>query len=396
MINEKNSTYLFVGNVTKGSATTVDTLPNDSVAIVDAATNAVKTSALSASDYVKVVKKTSVGTLIYSPAFSLANITSKTKNEENSFDVQQVSYLGATSDSAVTGIGTVTVGNAYVVNLAIRNAPEFGAVPFIKFGTYKATTTSQFDLVTGIKESLDRQLKTTFANNVILVDRVSDGTRTAFSAGTGDATSIKVYNGSKGVSYVKAGDAAATVQTALTVGTYIKIKNILYKVASATTSGFVLDQPYNGVSETIAFTDTNTGSYNATNFGLKFSGVRQSFNSQTETSEYQLVYFDILSEDLTVSEYKAVYPAEKQSDGARVAYLEKYSQYLNKQPVVSSYPVLTATVSADVNTTYKLYTVNITNEIVPNPVVGSYSPSSTIIIAIKGTLSEGIDTVLSL
>lgn len=101
---------------------------------------------------------------------------------------------------------------------------------------------------------------------------MSNGTRTAFAAGTGDATGVKPVNGSNYVPFVAA-DAAATIQTAITLG-YVKLSGVTYVVTGGTTSGFTIDTPYTGTTSTIAFTDGNTGTYTSiTNWGLKITGL---------------------------------------------------------------------------------------------------------------------------
>ncbi len=120
MITENSSTYLFVSNVSWGSASNIKDLPNGSVAVVDAATGDLITSAISdQSKLIKIVKKTSSGKLVSSPVFSLSQVSMKGKNTDNALDTQQISYLGATSDSAVTGMGTLTEGTTYTVNMIL-------------------------------------------------------------------------------------------------------------------------------------------------------------------------------------------------------------------------------------------------------------------------------------
>lgn len=398
MITENSSTYLFVSNVSWGSASNIKDLPNGSVAVVDAATGDLITSAISdQSKLIKIVKKTSSGKLVSSPVFSLSQVSMKGKNTDNALDTQQISYLGATSDSAVTGMGTLTEGTTYTVNMILKNTIGFiNTTPEIKFGAYKMMPgDGEFEFVTGLKDSFERQIN--YPTPIVKIERVGNGTRTAISAGTGDATSIKVVNGSKEVEFVKAADAAATIETALTVGSIVKIKGIVYKIVTSTTSGFEIDRAYTGVSESILFTDSNTGIYNPTNFGLKFTGLRQEFNAVTDSVEMQLVQFDLVSEDLTVSEYKAQKATPSMNDGARIAYQEKYSQFLVKQPVVSSLPPTQYSFEAVTTEAYKLYTITLEDRVHGSIAIGAdYKVMSNIIIALKSNISDAFDTVLGI
>lgn len=383
MITEKNSSYLFIGNVTKGANTNVKNLPNGAVAVIDAATGNILTSAISDSTKaIKIAMRTSKGALITSPVFTLGDVVSKSAVESASLDTQQVSFLGATAVDNVTGMGTITAGKTYTVNVVMHNLGLINTTPEVKFGAYKALTTDAFDFVTGLKDSFDRQLNNPYP--MITVDRVSNGTRTAF-----DADYVTVTNGSTKASLVSG--------TAPTSG-YVKLRGVLYKVVSGSGANFYLDRSYTGASETINTSESNSGTYDSiTHFGLRFTAVRQSFDPYTDAIEGQLLRFDIVSEDLSVSEYKATAATPSITDGARVAYLEKYSQFLHRQPVVSSVPLSRLQTEADPTKSYKLYHLEIAGEVLGSITIGAkYATATNITIAVESSLSEGITTVLGI
>ena len=381
MITEKNSSYLFIGNVTKGANTNVKNLPNGAVAVIDAATGNILTSAISDSTKaIKIAMRTSKGALITSPVFTLGDVVSKSAVESASLDTQQVSFLGATAVDNVTGMGTITVGKTYTVNVVMHNLGLINTTPEVKFGAYKALTTDAFDFVTGLKDSFDRQLNNPYP--MITVDRVGNGTRTAFDA------NVTVTNGS-----TKASLASGTAPTS----GYVKLKGVLYKVVSGSGANFYLDRSYTGASETINTSESNSGTYDSTQFGLRFTAVRQSFDPYTDAIEGQLLRFDIVSEDLSVSEYKATAATPSITDGARVAYLEKYSQFLHRQPVVSSVPLSRLQTEADPTKSYKLYHLEIAGEVLGSITIGAkYATATNITIAVESSLSEGITTVLGI
>lgn len=382
MITEKNSSYLFIGNVTKGANTNVKNLPNGAVAVIDAATGNILTSAISDSTKaIKIAMRTSKGALITSPVFTLGDVVSKSAVESASLDTQQVSFLGATAVDNVTGMGTITAGKTYTVNVVMHNLGLINTTPEVKFGAYKALTTSTFDFVTGLKDSFDRQLNNPYP--MITVDRVSNGTRTAFDA------NVTVTNGS-----TKASLASGTAPTS----GYVKLKGVLYKVVGGSGADFYLDCSYTGASETIDTSESNSGTYaSITERGLRFTAVRQSFDPYTDAIEGQLLRFDIVSEDLSVSEYKATAATPSITDGARVAYLEKYSQFLHRQPVVSSVPLSRLQTEADPTKSYKLYHLEIAGEVLGSITIGAkYATATNITIAVESSLSEGITTVLGI
>lgn len=382
MITEKNSSYLFIGNVTKGANTNVKNLPNGAVAVIDAATGNILTSAISdPTKAIKIAMRTSKGALITSPVFTLGDVVSKSAVESASLDTQQVSFLGATAVDNVTGMGTITAGKTYTVNVVMHNLGLINTTPEVKFGASKALTTDAFDFVTRLKDSFDRQLNNPYP--MITVDRVSNGTRTAFGA------NVTVTNGS-----TKASLASGTAPTS----GYVKLKGVFYKVVSGSGADFYLDRSYTGASETIDTSESNSGTYaSMTQFGLRFTAVRQSFDPYTDAIEGQLLRFDIVSEDLSVSEYKATAATPSITDGARVAYLEKYSQFLHRQPVVSSVPLSRLQTEADPTKSYKLYHLEIAGEVLGSITIGAkYATATNITIAVESSLSEGITTVLGI
>lgn len=102
---------------------------------------------------------------------------------------------------------------------------------------------------------------TNYMKDVVKLERVSNGSRSAF---TGNVT---VINGAKLVTVALA--------HSLTVGAVVKFQGKAYVVAEVpSTTTLRLDVPYQGVSETILATDTDTGSYGTvTEWGFLLTGV---------------------------------------------------------------------------------------------------------------------------
>lgn len=218
MINEKNATYFFIGNVANGIAdeASYTSMANGSVAVVRALDNKNEESAISGTTPVRVVQKNADGTYVFSPIFSYSDILSKVKKDFVQ-DTQQVSYFGYDSVTNTTGFGTPVSGSTYVLHLMLNhtrntynNAPEIKTIP------YKATSTSQADMAKGLQESTIRQFTTgREPYPVIRCERVCDTASVA--AFTGSATIYKFTKGSTVVStYIKAsaGNTTLTASTA--------------------------------------------------------------------------------------------------------------------------------------------------------------------------------------
>jgi hypothetical protein len=212
------SFYQFIGNATRSTNTTIATLPVGSVAIVNEE-NVVRTADLSTVSTlpVRVVKKKADGTLLFSPFFTLADIISK---EWQTYvqPTEQVTLLGVNSASTVTGLGTVTVGNTYIVNVVLNHSVnDTNNSPMIKTMAYQAVTgDTQASIAKGLFESGQRCLSRNLPYPMINIQRIADGTGGTSVAAFDTATIAKLTKGSKIVSvYTKTVD----VTSALTAST---------------------------------------------------------------------------------------------------------------------------------------------------------------------------------
>ena len=121
MINDKNVTYAFVGNVTNGYAdaatANLDTMPAGSIALLKVASNEVEEGALVAGQVYEIVNKLSDGTILRSPAFTSADLV-YANAAAYAQPSQQVSFLGY-DGTTVNGLGTITTGDSYTVSLSL-------------------------------------------------------------------------------------------------------------------------------------------------------------------------------------------------------------------------------------------------------------------------------------
>jgi hypothetical protein len=207
------SMYQFIGNVTRSTNTTIATLPAGAVGIFNEE-GVSRTADLStvATLPVRIVKKKADGTLLFSPFFTLNDIVQKEWTDYTA-PTEQVTLLGVNSASTVTGLGTVTVGNTYIVDIELLHAiNDTNNSPMIKTTVYQAVSgDTQASIAKGLFESSQRVLARNLPYPMITVERIADGTGgTSVVAFTGTSTIVKLTKGSKSVGvYIKVADGTA-------------------------------------------------------------------------------------------------------------------------------------------------------------------------------------------
>ena len=228
MINDKNVTYTFVGNVTNGYAddatANLDTMPAGSIALLKVASNKVEAEALVAGQAYEVVNKLSDGTILRSPAFTSADLVYANDNAYAQ-PSQQVSFLGY-DGTTINGLGTITLGDSYSVQLSLSyTAGAIAQQNLMKSISAYATDTSQATAAKNLFETHYRQfgpLHEPF--RAILCDRIA---RVDAVAAHDTATIAYLVNGSKTVTlYTKtvAASAALTASTTtIDAGTVVNI-----------------------------------------------------------------------------------------------------------------------------------------------------------------------------
>lgn len=228
MINDKNVTYTFVGNVTNGYAdaatANLDTMPAGSIALLKVASNEVEEEALVAGQVYEVINKLSDGTILRSPAFTSADLVYANANAYTQ-PSQQVSFLGY-DGTTVNGLGTITLGDSYSVQLSLSyTAGAIAQQNLMKSISAYATDTLQATVAKNLFETHYRQfgpLHEPF--RAILCDRIA---RVTSVAAHDTATIAYLVNGSKTVTLytkTKAASAALTVSTTtIDAGTVVNI-----------------------------------------------------------------------------------------------------------------------------------------------------------------------------
>ena len=387
---EGNASYLYVGNITRGTDT-IAGMANGSVGLVNEA-GTILTGATTTGK-ARVVQRLANGQLVYSPFFDMSTLLNK-NGASYVAPVQQISYLGYNTTS---GSLTVAAGEDYVVNIEWKNTAGFyNNKPLLLTGMWHTTAASQEELAVGLLASLDGALNRQ-AFTFVKTEKVSNGT---FADWTGAAAAMSVINGSKAVIYTD-GSAAAALGEALADGTYVFIAGATYVVSGAgTTSGFTLDTPYKGATAEVTGGTTYASqcglATTITNWGIRFTGVESSdFDAMVDS--YSVTRFGLITGDFPASDITYVTdPSEGQGYYKTVANIEAYAQFLDKASMISAYP--RNNVRSEVSSTYQYDICSFDVKELVSTSVGtglSYSKSFRISIATDdGLAGDDVDTVL--
>lgn len=403
MINERNASYIYIQNVACGISDNAafDTTAAGSVVIAKGTGLVESGSALAATDTYRVIQKKADGTYVFSPYFNSSTV-SNAKKVAYAAATEQVSYWGYDGTYNTTGLGTITTGNTYTLHFVLNHTRNiYNNAPQIKTVPYKAMSTSESALAAGLHAqflrtfSLDREPAQT-----IKCERVYSG---AQLNALGTATAA-LTNGSNAVVFSEDMTSLVTAGTILRFGTSGAGTAPCYIVTShnsgaAAARVYYLDVPYQGTTTAAlaaaSVESAATGGY----WGLKFTGVAQSFDPIVDSLTNNKVYFDITSEDFgTVVEYKATKMSPGSGTYPQVAYQEIYSQFLDKSPIVSVRPRTKYRQEATSGYTYTLYTFTVnTSDIHWNATGINNKSYVNITIAVKSDLVTDIgyfDTVL--
>jgi hypothetical protein len=403
MINERNASYIYIQNVACGISDNAafDTTAAGSVVIAKGTGLVESGSALAATDTYRVIQKKADGTYVFSPYFNSSTV-SNAKKVAYAAATEQVSYWGYDGTYNTTGLGTITTGNTYTLHFVLNHTRNiYNNAPQIKTVPYKAMSTSESALAAGLHAqflrtfSLDREPAQT-----IKCERVYSG---AQLNALGTATAA-LTNGSNAVVFSENMTSLVTAGTILRFGTSGAGTAPCYIVTShnsgaAAARVYYLDVPYQGTTTAAlaaaSVESAATGGY----WGLKFTGVAQSFDPIVDSLTNNKVYFDITSEDFgTVVEYKATKMSPGSGTYPQVAYQEIYSQFLDKDPIVSVRPRTKYRQEATSGYTYTLYTFTVnTSDIHWNATGINNKSYVNITIAVKSDLVTDIgyfDTVL--
>lgn len=401
MIDGQNAvTGMYVANVARGSNTTIPTLPNKSVAIVDMS-GTVKTSAITdTTERVRIAAKDSAGNVTLSPVFTMGSLRQKTY-AAYAAPTQQVTVVGY---NPATGLGAfdATVNTDYALTLNLASTYGiYNNTPIIKEVVYgTGATTSQEAIVTGLKTQWDA-LMAYEATPFAIMDRLSDGTRTAFAAGTGDATGVKPVKGSTYVPFVKAADAAATIQTAITSG-YVKLSGVTYVVIGGTTSGFTIDKPFTGTTGTIAFTDGTTGTYaTLTNWGLRITGLLLPVTNPQTQDYYRVSFFTTLRKpnqgiyaDSGIPIVVTSTPYDGNGTGYKLAIKEYRMNFANIDITLSSFPTTKIKQEVVPTATYDQFVLYATDDTPVSVATGVQVKSYyNMIITVESSLSTDVSSL---
>ena len=233
--------FQFIGNVARGSAATIDALPNGAIGIFDE-DGAVKADAITSGTF-RVVQKKLDGEVLFSPWFTIGEVITK-KQAAYSPDFNRVTYLGTNAAGAVTGLGSAA-STIYNVKVGLKEWGSVNSSEFIKEIAYQtaASGDTTATVASGLFDSAQRAFK--FNNPIppIQVERIANVNTVA--AFTGAATIYKFTKNSKVITtYTKT--AAAT--PALTTSVATIVAGDVIHVASTNGKTFTFDAHAAGTS----------------------------------------------------------------------------------------------------------------------------------------------------
>jgi len=369
MINEKNASYYYVANVANGIAdeASYEGMAAGSMAVVRCTDNLNEESALSGTPTVRVriVQKKADGTYVFSPKFTYADIVAKSKLAYVA-PAEQISYWGYNASTNLVGFGTITTGATYTLHFVLNHTRNmYNNAPQIKTVPYKATSTSQSLMAAGLLQSFLRQFDRE-PNRTIKAERINSGAQLDAVAAGGAATAAVVY-GSNVITMSSDQSTTILVGSILRLGTSGAGTAPCYVVTAVAAGGLLvtLDVPYQGASNA-TFPAAEIETVTEGNWGIKFTGVAQpALDPISESTVNQKVYFDIISDDFvsstlgTLTEYKATAMSAGSGSSDQVSYKEVYSQFLDKDIIVSKRPRTKYRIETIAGNTYNLINLTI-------------------------------------
>lgn len=206
-------------------------------------------------------------TPIVSPKLS-SDIVKKAKVTHSKASVEKVDFIGYNGTSG--SIDAIN-DNLYYVRLNIdQSLTSNHGNQYVKHGVFKTdTSATQEEIATGITKSIianfsrepEKQLK---------VERVTDSATTANT----DSRTITVKNG------ISAGVLSGAYAAATTIGNFIRIAGVAYKVVNVSGTTVFFDVPYQGASATVSAANTlaiTAANANSGNWGVKLTGLPLEF-----------------------------------------------------------------------------------------------------------------------
>lgn len=400
---EKNSTYVFVGNVAHGLShgNAVSGQAAGSVLLEFENGTAELTTALSGATTtkVRVSQKKADGTVVKSPWFDYASILTKTSSDYSALGAaaqaaEQISYIGY-DGTTVTGLGTITEGEVYQIAFNLMHTQ--GAVnnsTFVKHVPYEVQIgDTDSDLAFGLTDMAIKVLNRHMPEKAIKVERINGGAQAVA------LNNLSLTNGS--VAFTSADDDTLT----LVNGTILRIEEPENNGSAVTDPCYIvvgndggagaarvyyLDIPFQGVTNA---DHDQCETVTEGEWGIKFTGIAQSFIPIR--SEYHKVRFkmQLSGFDSNVANYTAQQAFEGQGVYEQVATLEKLAFFNEGRPFVEAYPPTITRSEAVVGEVYDLIMLEIkANELQSETVGIPVKSNMRIIIASKSSLDGNTNT----
>lgn len=233
-----------------------------------------KTTAQAAGETIFFAQKRD-GQVWRTPAWKYEDIVSK-REQLYTAPVKQVTSIGYNATTTTNNIfptaspfSTATATNTLTFGVTVRETTP-GNQPFPVqegYATVNSSSAVQYDVVASIVSQLNFDYDNfRHAPDPFVIAEITTNASTA--AVTGTATTLTVSNKVKDVT----GDGTLTN---ISVGTYITISGVLYKVVASSGNIRTLDRPYTGASAAVAIGSVLVATYvdGTTKLGIRFTSV---------------------------------------------------------------------------------------------------------------------------
>ena len=391
MLAQNNVTHIYVGSNTALSTAQAPTVAR-TMGIKRLGERLCDATALGAGDGFQVLYLDKASKLQVSPVFYWNDLVSKRKLA-TSADAAQVVAIGY---NGTTGSIEVNNGGEYLVTVGFKDGTKMFNKRQYKYGQYTAdASATQYEIVNGIMTSFLATLaKDPF--KMFKMEKINSGAQLNAMA----SATAAVVNGSKIVTLSEDESLTCPAGSFIRFGTTGAGTAPVYKVAAISSNGLTvtLDQPYQGITATIAHTAVET--LTEGNWGLLITAMDSNKPFELGKWEFNPLRFDVgLSVDFGATPTTVVTsPAKGVGTYKEIATIE-WELVGNRREAfrIAEYPVdINSSLGATSGETYTTYVLQFKDR--STQVIGGTAESHiTLMIASAGTtLGNDLDTVFTL
>ena len=284
MLAQNNVTHIYVGSNTALSTVQAPTVAR-TMGIKRLGEQLCDATALGTGDAFQVLYLDKASKLQVSPVFYWNDLVSKRKLA-TSADAAQVVAVGY---NGTTGSIEVNNGGEYLITIGYKDGTKMFNKRQYKYGQYTAdASATQYEIVNGLQTSLLATLKKD-PFKMFKVEKINSGAQLNAMA----SATAAVTNGSKIVTLSEDESLTCSDGDFIRFGTSGAGTAPVYKVVDITANGLTitLDQPYQGITETVAHTAVETVTEG--NWGLLITAMDSNKPFELGKWEFNPLRFDV-------------------------------------------------------------------------------------------------------